>query len=91
MRATLTDEAVIFDSLVAAYFGVRAEPLQGDPPDWLEILLDRYGQIERGIQTFVQQPKWPQFQSHFDQAFPDAAHLPAIRKADLLVWAHMAA
>ena len=41
MRATLTDQAVIFDSLLAHHFGVLANQVLHDPT-WLETLLHRY-------------------------------------------------
>lgn len=87
LRATVTDDGVIFDENVASHFHVPSYPLpQCD--DWLERLLQRHQRVEQGMQEFVGQPNWSEMRRLFDEAFPNAAHLPDIRKADLIIWAH---
>ena len=85
MLGTITDAAVIFDSTVAAYFGIPIAYAQ----HWLPDALHRYEQIQLNIQTFVQTPEWQHMRAMFDLTFPDvdAVHLPDIRKADLIIWA----
>ena len=51
MRATLTDDAVIFDQNVAAYFDVSSKPLP--ERGWLDEALRRYEQIRLGIHAFT--------------------------------------
>lgn len=85
MLATITDDAVIFDRNVATHFGVRSTPLPRQ--DWLSEALRRYGEIWQGIQAFTQAREWQQTRALFDQAFPNAAHLSEMRKADLIIWA----
>lgn len=85
MRATVTDDAVIFDRNVAAHFSVRSTSLPKQ--NWLSEALRRYEEVRRGIQAFAQAPEWPQMRALFDQTFPNAAHLSDIRKADLIIWA----
>jgi hypothetical protein len=87
LRATVTDDAVIFDRNVARHFGVPHYPLR-NPNYWLDRLLQRHQQVEQGIQAFVGQPNWSEMRRLFDEAFPNAAHLPDIRKADMIIWAH---
>jgi hypothetical protein len=86
MRATLADDAVIFDKNVASYFRIPSSSL---PPgnDWLVKSLRRHEKVAQGVQAFVRSADWQQKQILFDQAFPNAAHLPDIRKADLIIWA----
>jgi hypothetical protein len=85
LLATVDDSTVIFDRNVATTLGVPTYP----PPKegWLEILLDRYSRVRDGILGVVARPDWPTIAAKFDASFPIAAHLPAIRKADFLVWA----
>jgi len=85
MLATITDDAVLFDRNLGAFFGVRSSPLIRR--DWLGEALQRYEQVRGGIQRFTQRPDWPEMRALFDQAFPNAAHLPESRKADLIIWA----
>jgi hypothetical protein len=85
MRATVTDNAVIFDKNVAAHFGVRSTVLPKQ--DWLPEALRRYGAIRRGIHAFTKAPEWQQTRALFDQKFPSAVHFSEIRKADLIIWA----
>jgi hypothetical protein len=84
MRATLTDDAVIFDKNVAAYFDVPSTLLP--ERDWLAEALRRYEQIRQGIHAFTQRRDWKEIRSLFEQAFPNATHLPDIRIADLIIW-----
>lgn len=86
MRATVTDDAVIFDRNVATHFHVPSSPLR-QSKDWLAKALQRHDRVAQGIQAFVQRPDWPEIRALFDQAFPNAKHLPDIRKADLIIWA----
>ena len=84
MRATLTDDAVIFDKNVAAYFDVSSKPLP--EAGWLDEALRRYEQIRQGIHAFIQRPDWDETRSRFERAFPNATHLPDARIADLIIW-----
>jgi len=54
---------------------------------WLAKAVRRYERIQQGINTFTQEPQWAQTTKMFDEAFPQAARLPDIRKADLIIWA----
>jgi hypothetical protein len=83
MLATITDDAVVFDKNVAGHFGVGTTYKK----NWLPDALQRYQQVRRGIETFIQAPDWPHMRALFDQAFPNAVHLADIRKADLIIWA----
>jgi hypothetical protein len=85
MRATVTDDAVVFDRNVAAHFGIPSTSLPKQ--DWLPEALRRYEEIRRAIRAFTQAQEWQQMRTLFDQKFPEAAHLSDIRKADLIVWA----
>jgi hypothetical protein len=85
LLATVDDSTVVFDRNVAATLGVPTYP----PPKngWLEVLLDRHSRVRDAMLGVVTSPDWPTMAAKFDAAFPIAAHLPAVRKADLLVWA----
>jgi hypothetical protein len=87
--ATLDDNAVIFDRNVAGFFGVPHGDL--GQQNWLTKALERYRRIEQGIVSFTHQSAWPEMRAQFNEAFPDATHLPDIRVADLIIWADGAA
>ncbi len=87
LRATITDDAVIFDKNVAKYFDVPSTPLPPNSKDWLDKLLRRHHLVAQGVQKFIQAPDWPEMRALFDRKFPEAKHFPDIRKADLIIWA----
>lgn len=87
LMVTVTDEAVVFDRNVAIYFGVPVAPLPA--ADWIQVASARYNSIHEGVSGFVTTQEWPATRLQFDNAFPEAAHLPDIRKADLLIWSHI--
>jgi hypothetical protein len=82
---------VIYDKVVAGHYGVATTQVAHNGP-WLQSLLNRYAQIEQGIQGEITAPDWPQKEALFDQAFsfPGGAQLSASRKADLIVWSYEA-
>ncbi len=87
LLASVTDDEVVFDRLVANYFRVPSNPLPPNSKDWLAKLLRRHDLVAQGVQNFIRAPDWPQMRALFDKKFPDAQHLPDIRKADLIIWA----
>jgi hypothetical protein len=57
---------------------------------WLDEALRRYEEIRKGILAFTKEAEWPSIHSLFDRSFPNARHLPDVRKADLVIWADYA-
>jgi hypothetical protein len=88
LLATVSDEAVIFDRNVAGFFRIGTGPLP--KKGWMAAAVRRCSDVATNIKRFVARPAWPNHRSLFDQAFPDAAQLSDIRKADLIIWAHVA-
>src|SRR5579864_3469670 len=85
---TATDNAVVYDKKVAAYFRVATgEPAEAD---WLKDAISRYSAIRQEIGAIVATPNWAAICVLFDKAFPEARQLPGMRKADLIVGAHVA-
>jgi hypothetical protein len=87
LLATSRDDAVVFDGNVAEYFGVTAGPLP--PVNWVNVAIQRYNDVDTHIARFLTAPEWPRMRAMFDATFPQARHLPDIRKADLIIWAHV--
>jgi hypothetical protein len=87
LLATVRDDAVVFDCNVASYFGLRASPLPKS--GWMDAALRRYNYVREKVALFVSDSGWPVVRATFDGAFPEASHLPCIRKGDLLIWAHV--
>lgn len=85
--ATATDEAVVYDSNVAAFFGVPNGQLP--QADWLPVAVGRYTAVEGHIDAFLGSPVWPQICQSFDMALPHGVELATRRKADLVIWAHV--
>jgi hypothetical protein len=85
---TATDNAVVYDKKVAAYFRIAAsKPAEAN---WLNDAISRYSAIRQEIGAIVAAPNWTEICVLFDKAFPEARQLPGMRKADLIIGAHAA-
>ncbi len=87
LLATVRDDAIVFDKNVAKYFGVDSSALPRF--NWIEVAQGRYNEIQIHISKFLMAPTWPRTSASFDKVFPEAAYLPDVRKADLIIWAHV--
>jgi hypothetical protein len=87
LLATSRDDAVVFDRNVAEYFRVNAGALPA--VNWVNVAIQRYDDVLAHIARFLTAPEWPRIRAVFDAIFPQARHLPDIRKADLIIWAHV--
>ena len=87
LLATVQGEAVVFDKNVAEFFGISIAPLP--QLNWLNAAIRRYELLRTRITQFLATLEWPDISASFDVRFPEAVHLPDIRKDDLLIWAYV--